>query len=112
MRPGRPPAGKRARVRSSRSETRGRPLCGAGCSTQTAVRWLLRALDLESPDVAPLFFGDDVTDEDAFSELQGDGIGVVVAVPGDDPERMTAAGFRVDDPGEVLAVLERLCEQT
>ena len=75
-----------------------------------AVRWLLRALDLEGPEVVPLFFGDDVTDEDAFVELQGDGLGVVVATPDDDPDRMTAAGFRVDEPAEVLAVLERLCE--
>lgn len=76
-----------------------------------AVRWLLRALELEAPEVVPLFFGDDVTDEDAFEALRDDGIGIVVAAPSDDVERMTAARFRVDDPGEALAVLQRLCER-
>lgn len=75
-----------------------------------AVRWLLRALELDAPDVVPLFFGDDVTDEDAFAALQADGIGIVVAAPEDDVDRMTAAGFRVDDPDQVLAVLQLLYE--
>lgn len=75
-----------------------------------AVRWLLRALDLDGPDIVPLFFGDDVTDENAFAALQADGIGIVVATPEDDSDRMTAAGFRVDDPDAALAVLQRLYE--
>ncbi len=73
-----------------------------------AVRWLLKALDLDGPEVVPIFFGDDVTDEDAFSALQGDGIGIVVALPADDPDRETAAILRVDDPEEVIDVLQRL----
>jgi trehalose-phosphatase len=75
-----------------------------------AVRWLLRALEFDTPEIVPLFFGDDVTDEDAFAALQADGIGIVVAAPGEDADRMTAAGFRVDDPEAALAVLQRLYE--
>lgn len=75
-----------------------------------AVRWLLRALELETPDIVPVFFGDDVTDEDAFAELRADGIGIVVAAPGDDADRLTAAGYRVDDPDAALALLQRLYE--
>lgn len=75
-----------------------------------AVRWLLQALDLDGPATVPLFFGDDVTDEDAFAALQTDGIGIVVAAPDDDADRTTAAMFRVDDPEAALAVLQRLYE--
>ena len=75
-----------------------------------AVRWLLRALELDAREIVPLFFGDDVTDEDAFAALRDDGIGIVVAALSDDAERMTAARFRVDDPGQALAVLQRLYE--
>ncbi|MFW5693200.1 MAG: trehalose-phosphatase, partial [Thermoguttaceae bacterium] len=46
-----------------------------------AVLWLLEVLGLDSPDVVPMYLGDDVTDEDAFAVLEDRGIGVVV---GDD----------------------------
>lgn len=74
------------------------------------VLWLLEALDLRRPDIAPLFLGDDVTDEDAFAALQGTegGLGIVCADAGDEPDRATAAAFRVDDPDQVLTLLARL----
>ncbi|EKV30556.1 Trehalose-6-phosphate phosphatase [Caenispirillum salinarum AK4] len=75
------------------------------------VLWLMRALKLDRPDVAPIFLGDDVTDEDAFRALQtvGGGFGVVVSEPEDDAtDRRTAAAFRVSDPKEVLMLLQRL----
>ncbi|SOD99870.1 trehalose-phosphatase [Caenispirillum bisanense] len=74
------------------------------------VLWLLQALDLDRPDVAPLFLGDDVTDEDAFRALQtvDGGLGILCADPAEDPARETAAAFRVDDPDQILTLLARL----
>ncbi len=67
-----------------------------------AVRWLLEALgrDLSSA----LFIGDDLTDETVFRVLAGRGTGVVVA----ETDRPTAAELRLNHPGEVRTLLERL----
>ena len=74
-----------------------------------AVRWLLKALELEKPDLVPMFFGDDVTDEDAFGALQGRGLSVIVSDREDDGSgRRTAATFRVHDVDELLTLLGRL----
>ena len=74
-----------------------------------AVLWLLQALDLEKPDLVPMFFGDDVTDEDAFAALQERGLSVIVADRDDDGTgRRTAATFRVHDTEELLTLLARL----
>ncbi len=69
-----------------------------------AVRWLLEALELDGPDVLPVYVGDDLTDEDAFRALAGRGIGVVVL----DAPRATAAGYALRDPGEVRVFLATL----
>ncbi len=77
-----------------------------------AVLWLLEALDLDRPDVVPVYIGDDVTDEDAFRALaerdrgpgRPGGIGVLVA----EEPRATAARYRLRDPEAVRGVLERL----
>lgn len=77
------------------------------------VLWLMQALGLDRPDVAPLFLGDDVTDEDAFRALQtvDGGMGIVVSGPEDDAtDRRTAAAYRVSDPDEVLTLLRRLAD--
>ncbi len=48
-----------------------------------AVEWILGALELTGKDhVAPVFIGDDVTDEDAFKILQDKGIGIMVGSHG------------------------------
>ncbi len=72
-----------------------------------AVLYLLKALKLDGNDVCPMFFGDDVTDEDAFQVLQAGGIGVISASPAE-VDRTTFARFRVDDPDQVLELLRRL----
>ncbi|RIJ41894.1 trehalose-phosphatase [Pontibacter oryzae] len=69
-----------------------------------AVRWLLAELDLNQPNIIPLYIGDDLTDEDAFAELQGSGIGILVGEHDED----TAAEYRLEDVEEVQAFLEAL----
>ena len=53
-----------------------------------------------------LYIGDDVTDEDAFRAIAGSGIGILV----NETDRKTNAQYRLDDPEEVRAFLERLSE--
>jgi trehalose-phosphatase len=69
-----------------------------------AVMWLSDTLAL-GDDAVLVYVGDDVTDEDAFRELRGRGIGVIVL--GED-DRTTAAEYSLSDTEEVPAFLERL----
>ena len=71
-----------------------------------AVLWLLRALDLDGPDVLSVFIGDDLTDEDAFMALHDRGIGILVAAE----PRPTRARYVLRDPGQVRIFLERLID--
>lgn len=71
-----------------------------------AVAWLLATLGLDNPDVLPIYIGDDVTDEDAFSALQGRGIGILVA----DHPQPSAAAYRLRGPEEVQALLHHLVD--
>ena len=89
-----------------------------------AVLYLLDALRLDGDDVAPLYLGDDVTDEDAFRALSGRGIGIFVG-RADDPElegRGTSAAFVLDSiarfdrgggtiPGPAGSVSERRLDE-
>ena len=69
-----------------------------------AVLWILDALGLGGGDVLPIYFGDDVTDADAFRSLSGIGIGIYVSrVP-----EPTLADYRLRNTAEVGLVLERL----
>ncbi len=75
-----------------------------------AVLYLLQALDLDRDDVVPIYLGDDITDEDAFRALAGNGIGIFVE-SGGDPEnagRTTAADYVLSSIGEVEEFLNRL----
>ena len=71
-----------------------------------ALSFLLEELDLDRPDVVPIYVGDDVTDEDAFAELDGRGIGVVVR--GEDDDRPTSADVRLEDTDEAHRLLDVL----
>jgi trehalose-phosphatase len=71
-----------------------------------ALRWLMEIAGLTGRAV-PVYVGDDTTDEDAFREIRGDGIGIVVA---DEPRR-TAARYRLDAPDQVARLLEALVQR-
>jgi trehalose 6-phosphate phosphatase len=70
-----------------------------------AVRWLEGSL--APAGAVPVFIGDDLTDEDAFREIRGRGVSIVVL--GED-QRETDAEYSLDDPDEVRAFLVRLGE--
>lgn len=81
-----------------------------------AVLYLLEALNLQGDDVAPMYLGDDVTDEHAFEALEEDesvagrGIGVFVGYA-DDPEiagRATSADYILASVEEVEKFLDAL----
>ncbi len=55
------------------------------------------------PPHVPIYFGDDVTDEEAFRELGAKGIGILVG-----PERASCAKYRVDGPTQVADELRAL----
>jgi trehalose-phosphatase len=69
-----------------------------------ALLWLLESFHLDSPDVQPIYIGDDVTDEDAFQVLKDIGIGIVVGMN----SRSSAARYRLNGPEEVGRFLQML----
>ena len=69
-----------------------------------AVLWLIEQMGATGT-AFPLYIGDDVTDEDAFRALKGDGIGVLVR---DDEPRSSAAEYVLNDVAEVRRFLEML----
>jgi trehalose 6-phosphate phosphatase len=69
-----------------------------------ALLWLLSQLELDRPDVLPLYVGDDATDEDAFKVLAHRGLGFAVQ-KGDKP---TCAQYLLRNPVEVEKLLQAL----
>ncbi len=68
-----------------------------------AIRWILHKLDLESKEQAlPIYFGDDLTDEDAFNALADDGLGVLVGSHGSS----TAARYSLKNSYQVRRFLQ------
>jgi trehalose-phosphatase len=74
-----------------------------------ALSWLLDKLDLNRPDVVPIYIGDDLTDEDAMRELKNlknRGLGILVR----GEERPTEAAFALENPEEVKVFLQKLTD--
>lgn len=74
-----------------------------------AVQWMLARLTDGDRPVAPVYVGDDTTDEDAFTAIGPEGVSVVVAAGGP-PERPSVAEWSVADPAEVRVLLWRLAD--
>ncbi len=72
-----------------------------------ALQWLLAELDLDRPDVTPIYLGDDTTDEDAFRAIRSRGIGIVVGRDGNP----SLARWLLEDTAEVSAFLAELADR-
>ena len=68
-----------------------------------ALSRLMARLDLDQQAYAPIYVGDDITDEDAFATIADTGIGIVVA---EQEDRETLAVLRLDDPAETAELLD------
>lgn len=71
-----------------------------------AIAWILQKLELDREDILPFYIGDDLTDEDAFRELQNRGVAILVR----DERRPTAAHYALKSPKEVHLFLNRLTQ--
>ncbi len=69
-----------------------------------AVRWVMDALGLPTDATMPVYIGDDLTDEDAFTEIGEDGLTVVVG----SGSRETVAAYAVPSVDDVREVLLRI----
>jgi trehalose 6-phosphate phosphatase len=69
-----------------------------------AVRWIDERVRRQSGPVLPVYLGDDVTDQDAFRELEGRGIRIAAS------GRVTGGDFEVDGPAGITALLTALAD--
>ncbi|BCO37459.1 trehalose-phosphatase [Mycobacterium heckeshornense] len=72
------------------------------------LHWVLGHIREAAPgQLLPIYLGDDITDEDAFDAVRGDGIAIVVR-HGEDGDRPTAAHYGLDSPRQVVQFTEQL----
>jgi trehalose-phosphatase len=69
-----------------------------------AARWIIERTRARHGRVLPVYFGDDVTDEDALSAVEADGIGVAAS------ERVGAGHYRVNGPADIERILRSLAD--
>jgi len=76
----------------------------------SALRYILKEVfqPAEEAPLFPLYVGDDITDEDAFTEIRKLNYGIGVFVRPDDQHRATNAQYTLRSPDEVLSFLSRL----
>ncbi len=69
-----------------------------------ALNWLMKKLELNIQEHLPVFIGDDVTDEDAFAVIQGNGLGIITGSHG----QKTAASYKLNNTDDVIQFLDKL----
>ncbi|MFO7828720.1 MAG: trehalose-phosphatase [Bacteroidales bacterium] len=75
-----------------------------------AIAWMLNMPELkEKENIAPIYIGDDITDENAFKEIENDGIGILVGFH-DDVEN-TRARYSLKNVYQVKLFLEMLAQR-
>jgi trehalose-phosphatase len=72
-----------------------------------AVYWLIEKLNLKKEEVLPVYFGDDVTDEDAFRAIIDDGINILIG----EHDEPTAAHYSIKNVDELQSFLSQLNQQ-
>jgi trehalose 6-phosphate phosphatase len=73
-----------------------------------ALLWILEKLCMTDVNkFVPVYIGDDITDEDAFSTIKDFGIGILVGSHGQD----TAAKYNLEDVDDVKVFLKELSEK-
>jgi len=71
-----------------------------------ALGWLLKQGELARDRVVPIYLGDDLTDEDAFREIDANGISILVR----DEVRPTRARYALEDTAQVGIFLDKLAK--
>ncbi|UCC95747.1 MAG: trehalose-phosphatase [Candidatus Omnitrophota bacterium] len=72
-----------------------------------ATRGIMRALRMKWANSSVIYIGDDTTDEDVFRVIRTRGTGILVAKD----KKISAADFRVMNPGEVKKIFEMVLEK-
>jgi trehalose-phosphatase len=96
-------AGRHARLRVTGGKEVEELRPGIEWDKGRALSRLAAVLGLDDRAHAPLYVGDDITDEDAFAVIADTGIGVVVA---GETDRDTLAALRLDRPAETADLLD------
>ncbi len=73
-----------------------------------AVRWIMKAFNLDWDEVTAVYIGDDTTDEDAFRMVATRGVGVLVAAE----PKPSSATYQLNSPDDVKAFFKRMIEQS
>ncbi|WKN31077.1 trehalose-phosphatase [Porifericola rhodea] len=69
-----------------------------------AVLWLIEQLGYTTKDSLAIYLGDDTTDEDAFKELQKEGVGIMV----EDHEQKTHAHYGLSEQKQVNEFIKQI----
>ena len=67
-----------------------------------AVNWIHQRVRKDHPDVACVYVGDDISDEDAFRTLRNRGLSIAAST------RVSGADFSIEGPDDVGRLLARL----